>query len=255
MWGCGFGVATLAARPRRVFSPAQVVGLSAWYDPSDLTTLFQDVAMTVPVTAAGQSVAAMRDKSGQGRHLTQPTVGKRPIFRTSGTVHWLETDGVDDELTVGSRLGLSSNPDVTVVAALRIETLAASDRRVFEIGQGTGALAGTFGTEGWAWRHNNGNAIFGASTPGIDHVATWQRAAGASYDGGQFFRDGVQQARTSSSNPAVMPSNTVNMTTLFSGGTPAVNFAAQRLYGLVVGNFVDRTRAAQIEAWMVARMP
>ena len=79
MWGCGFGMTTLAARPRSGFSPAQVAGLSAWYDPSDLGTLFQDVAMTLPVTAPGQSVAAMADKSGNGRHMVQEVADRRPV--------------------------------------------------------------------------------------------------------------------------------------------------------------------------------
>jgi hypothetical protein len=35
----------------------------AWYDPSDLTTMFQDRAGTTPVTAAGQSVGLRLDKS------------------------------------------------------------------------------------------------------------------------------------------------------------------------------------------------
>jgi hypothetical protein len=34
-----------------------------WYDPSDLTTLFQDTAGTTPVTTTGQSVGLMLDKS------------------------------------------------------------------------------------------------------------------------------------------------------------------------------------------------
>lgn len=35
----------------------------AWYDPSDLTTLFQDAAGTTPVTADGDPVGLMLDKS------------------------------------------------------------------------------------------------------------------------------------------------------------------------------------------------
>jgi hypothetical protein len=34
-----------------------------WYDPSDITTLFQDTSGTTPVTATGQSVGLMLDKS------------------------------------------------------------------------------------------------------------------------------------------------------------------------------------------------
>ncbi|GGH45850.1 hypothetical protein GVY41_02965 [Frigidibacter albus] len=80
MWGCNLGLTTLAARPRRPFTPAQLAGLVACYDPSDLSTLFQDVARTVPVTAAGQSVAAMADKSGSGRHMVQTVTAARPVF-------------------------------------------------------------------------------------------------------------------------------------------------------------------------------
>ena len=38
----------------------------AWYDPSDLTTLYQDSIGTTPVTAAGQPVGLMLDKSKGG---------------------------------------------------------------------------------------------------------------------------------------------------------------------------------------------
>jgi hypothetical protein len=52
----------------------------AWYDPSDITTLFQDTAGTTPVTATGQSVARINDKSGRGNHATQATLANRPIY-------------------------------------------------------------------------------------------------------------------------------------------------------------------------------
>lgn len=48
------------------FSPASLFAAfepGVWYDPSDLTTLFTDIAGTTPVTATGQTVALMLDKS------------------------------------------------------------------------------------------------------------------------------------------------------------------------------------------------
>ena len=48
------------------FSPASLFegGIAgAWYDPSYLSTLFQDSAGTTPVTASGQPVGLMLDKS------------------------------------------------------------------------------------------------------------------------------------------------------------------------------------------------
>lgn len=83
------------------FTPATLFAASeagAWYDPSDLSTLWQDTGGTVAVTADGQSVARMDDKSGNGNHLTQATAGMRPVYHTDGTKHWLEYDGVDDIL-------------------------------------------------------------------------------------------------------------------------------------------------------------
>jgi len=70
----------------------------AWYDPSDLTTLYQDSAGTTPVTADGDPVGLMLDKSGNDNHAIQSVAAARPVYRTDGTLHWLEFDGVDDRL-------------------------------------------------------------------------------------------------------------------------------------------------------------
>ena len=71
-----------------------------WYNPSDKTTLFQDVAGTVPVTKDGDPVALMRDKSGNGNHATQTVSAERPVYKTDGEMHWLQFDGVDDSLLI-----------------------------------------------------------------------------------------------------------------------------------------------------------
>ena len=51
-----------------------------WYDPSDLSTLFQDAAGTLPVTSVEQPVGRMLDKSGRGNHASQTTTTARPIL-------------------------------------------------------------------------------------------------------------------------------------------------------------------------------
>lgn len=85
----------------------------AWYDPSDLTTLFQDAAGNTPVTADGDPVGLMLDKSGNGNHASQSVAARRPIYRTDGSLHWLEADGVDDYLVHTAALTEAS----TVMAA------------------------------------------------------------------------------------------------------------------------------------------
>ena len=71
-----------------------------WYDPSDKSTLFQDVAGTVPVTKDGDPVALMKDKSGNDNHAVQTVSTSRPIYKTDGVLHWLYFDGVDDGLSM-----------------------------------------------------------------------------------------------------------------------------------------------------------
>ncbi len=50
---------------------------AAWYDVSDMSTLFQDSAGTVPVTAVEQPFGLQLDKSGRGWHRSQATSAKR----------------------------------------------------------------------------------------------------------------------------------------------------------------------------------
>ena len=101
IYGQGFTLGWSVTTTLSVFSPADLFAageVGAWYDPSDLTTLFQDAAGTVPVTTAGQPVARINDKSGNGFHATQATAAARPILRQVGSLYCLEFDGVGDYL-------------------------------------------------------------------------------------------------------------------------------------------------------------
>jgi len=70
--------------PNRLFQSGDIL---LWYDPSDLTTMFQDTTGVTPVTADGQSVAIVLDKGQwEGRTLAQvlaaqtdKVVGARPF--------------------------------------------------------------------------------------------------------------------------------------------------------------------------------
>jgi len=81
-----------------------------FFDPSDLSTMFQDSAGLTPVTADGQPVGKILDKSGRGNHASQATASKRPLYKTSGGLHWLQFDGVDDVLVTASAIGISAAP-------------------------------------------------------------------------------------------------------------------------------------------------
>lgn len=98
------------------FTPLQLFAngeQGAWYDPSDLSTLYRDAAGTTPVTADGDPVGLMLDKSGNGNHASQALSVSRPRYRTDGTLHWLEFDGVYDFLR-------SSNVDFSTISAVSL---------------------------------------------------------------------------------------------------------------------------------------
>jgi hypothetical protein len=76
------------------------VAAAAWYDPSDVSTLFQDAAGTTPVTTDGQIVQKMADKSGNNNHLLQSTSGREPLYKVNiqNGKAIIRCDGVDDYL-------------------------------------------------------------------------------------------------------------------------------------------------------------
>ena len=90
-----FGFGLLEWLPTELFQNNEQ---GVWYDPSDISSMYQDAAMTIPVTAHGDPVGAMMDLSGNGNHATQSVSASRPTYQTDGFLHWLQFDGVDDNL-------------------------------------------------------------------------------------------------------------------------------------------------------------
>lgn len=75
--GIGLGVTNYLRVPTVAINPDDLIAAlfdagggtfyeGAWYDPSDLTTLYQNAAGTTPVTGTGQPVGLMLDKSKGG---------------------------------------------------------------------------------------------------------------------------------------------------------------------------------------------
>lgn len=92
--------------PSRLFDNGEE---GAWFDPSDLSTMFQDSAGTTPVTANGQPVGKILDKSGRGNHASQATAAARPLYKVTGLCKWNDFDAVDDVLNTTFQSSLGSN--------------------------------------------------------------------------------------------------------------------------------------------------
>jgi hypothetical protein len=90
----------------------------AWFDPSDLSTLFQDAAGTIPVTAVGQPVGKMLDKSGNGYHATQSITAYRPaLMQDIYGYYYLAFDGIDNYMSLGDVFDVDKNGLSMIAAA------------------------------------------------------------------------------------------------------------------------------------------
>ena len=138
----------IAHAARRAVAPAFTPTLlfasgeqGAWYDPSDMSTLFQDSAGTTPVTAVEQPVGRMLDKSGRGNHATQATAINRPVL--SARVNLLtKTERFDDaavwatasNVTIAANTTETLDPLGTNTADKIIEAATTASHRVLATG-------------------------------------------------------------------------------------------------------------------------
>lgn len=115
--------ASLLSYPRTLFADG---GEGAWYDPTDKTTLFQDGAGTTPVTADGDTVGMMQDKSGNGNHLMQSDSALQPVFRDVNGVRWLDFGGAASTRMVVSSWPFAQFPFVAICATVDGEPVSFS---------------------------------------------------------------------------------------------------------------------------------
>lgn len=124
--------------------------LGCWLDPSDLSSLWQDSAGTIPVTGPGQPVGKITDKSGRGLHFTQATAGSRPLLQQdAGGRYYLDFDGVDDGYVSASTNFTAANGKVTIWAGVNtLQNGASSAGTIIEFSAASGANLNCFGLQG-----------------------------------------------------------------------------------------------------------
>jgi len=126
--------------PRSLFASGEQ---GIWLDPSDFSTLFQDSAGTTPVTAVGQPVGKILDKSGRGNHATQSTGASRPTLQQdSNGLYYLSFDGADDGMATPS-INFTGTDAVTVFAGVRKNSDAAAGI-LAELSTNSDSTNGTF---------------------------------------------------------------------------------------------------------------
>jgi len=179
------------------------------WDFSDVSTLFQDVALTTPVTANGQTIGGITDKSGNGKTLTQSNAGLRPFYKTGAQNSLSAANTITGrylDITAGA-LGIIPRPfTIVVVSKTSATALGSFTRATFASSGGGGALElGTAPGGGF-----NGKILYGAGGGGtVDSVLqpvlvpnTWFIWVGVSTIGGgtNWYEDGAFDVNNPISN-------------------------------------------------------
>jgi len=131
------------------FDPATLFASSekgVWFDANDLSTLFQDAAGTIPVTAVGQKVGKWLDKSGNNNHATQSNTSLQPTYQIdnegnpnvtfSGSYTQLVTPSINFTATAQMQVsvGLNVIGSASAAAALELGPDVSSTNGSFLIG-------------------------------------------------------------------------------------------------------------------------
>lgn len=96
---------------------------AAWFDFSTTTGLYQTNDTSTPVTADGQSIGYVTDKSGNTKHATQGTAGNMPTWKASikNGLGVGRMDNTNDVLSFSYPLGAAT--DFTVCIVFKITAL------------------------------------------------------------------------------------------------------------------------------------
>tara|TARA_R110000824_G_scaffold134356_2_gene297309 strand:- start:615 stop:1493 length:879 start_codon:yes stop_codon:yes gene_type:complete len=113
----------------------------AWYDPSDLSSMFQNADKTV-AAVIGQPVGYITDKSGNVNHAVQSDVNKKPILREDAVGSlYLEFDGSNDCLKVAG-FDMTGTDEVTHFTGHK--KVGTSNSILLETSSDSSTLNGTF---------------------------------------------------------------------------------------------------------------
>jgi hypothetical protein len=226
------------------WTPSKLFGRTdpwIWIDPSDLSTMFQDTAGTIPVTASGQSVALIKDKSGNGYNLTQATAASQPTFQQDANgKRSLLFDGVNDYMDSPSFASVFAQPTY-LCTGFKVTTVPSSGGWYLYgsvAGNPNQALLEVSSTK---FIYYAGSTFVNTSVAAdtAAHVAT------ITYNGASssFRMDGASVA---TGNPGSQGFSSLRL-----GSTGALSvYAAASIYGIVLADNSFVAEQAPLETWM-----
>lgn len=254
----------LALLEAGLFSPLSLFAAGeqgAWYDPSDFSSMFQDSAGTTPVTALGQPVGKILDKSGRGNHATQATTANRPTLQQDGGGYfYLAFNGTNSSIA-SSSVNLTGTAQLAAWVGLTKQSDNGGTGVLLELGTNVASVAGTFasymphtgtglsdGSFSARSDTTTGYAVDSGFAAPYSLVMSGQASIGATVS---LRRNGVQTASTPLSGAGNFSNNVLNIgsrqgTALFFNG---------RIYSLIVrGANSTAAQIAAAEKWVGQKM-
>lgn len=212
----------------------------AYYDISDRSTLFQDAAGTTPVTAVGQPVGLVLDKSGNGNHASQSTTASCPIYQIDANgFPNLGFDGVDDSLNADFSSFPTGNVDLTAVACWALSAYSSGIGGIIGIGTESSNAnfqlcytgnPGQYYTYGYGNNESWGEGVTALNSPSVAE-ATYESQTLKNY----LYLNGVQSSdspKTSTSARAI----TVGAQAFNIGARQQTVFLGADFYGGIYTN-------------------
>lgn len=224
------------------FSPASIFAggkAGAFYDPFVLSSLTQGEDGTTPVTATDQVVGRAADQSGNANHWLQQSPTLKPLYKTAGGLHWLQSDGLDDYLR---SLFVPGATWTRITAIRQIAYGGVANARVYG---GGNANAGNL------LQPSSGNLqMFGGSFGGS--VAA---AIGTDYVVSEIWNGGGSSLAINNGTPgAGDPGATApGGWTFGASSTNAVPTLTRFYGGIMVAGLLTAEQTANMRAWCAAR--
>lgn len=251
-----------------------------WYDPSDLSAQFQDTAGTIAVTADGDPVRKVIDKSGNGHNLTN---GTGWVYRTNGTHSWWELNqsymtapGSTASMAFAHQGGTGGG--YTLCAGVRFGTVA-NPNNIYVLVSNGGASSSRIGINLWyddRSDQSRSDALFqlvgngspggqavsattgsGSFTPNVDHRITEVVDPDAATSARHLFR--LDAGSDITANTATSSPSTSNASDDLHIGAASNNLVGKmtgRIYQLVlVQGQLDATQRGTLEAAVSAKIP
>lgn len=246
--------------PADLFSAAEV---GCWYDPSNASTCWQDQAGTVPA-GDGDPVGRIDDLSGNGLNAIAASAGTSPIRRTAGGFWYLDFDGSDDSLRIGSIAKPFGATLSDVLVGVAYREVTRQNSVLFSLSQDkSGGDTSTRWHAHAPWGDGTGYFDNGGATGANRVSGSWPVAAGndlvatfkgSTTDSEQLFRVNGSAVASDATGHSVTTNANAYIASRTPSGSPQTDEMAVRVHAFVAVLSAEPTSEIQnLEAWLAGK--